>query len=188
MKENAYKPPRADYDLISIRSQQSLKNQWSTRVFPIKCIASLGNETGSTVVMAMMVLAVVTILGIFSINTSTTELAIARNDRLYTIAFYAAEAARGYVPPHTGLYGENNITPGGSLPFSSGTTGDFKLTANNSSFDGIVGYTGFSQAPRGSGYEVSKFRAHRYEMTCKGYDASGDTEITVESGFYRIGF
>ena len=150
--------------------------------------APLENESGSTLILALMVLAVVTILGLFSINTSTTELAIARNDRLYTIAFYAAEAARGYVPPHTGLYGENNITPGSFLSFSSGTPGDFSLHANSSSFNGTVGYSGFSQAPRGSGYEVSKFRAHRYEMACKGYDGSGDTEITGRSGFYRIGF
>jgi len=150
--------------------------------------APLKNENGSTLLLALMVLAVVTILGLFSINTSTTELAIARNERLYTIAFYAAEAARGYVPPHTGLYGENNITLGGTLPFSSGTPGDFSLNANNSSFNGSVGYTGFSQAPRGSGYEVSKFRAHRYEMRCRGYDGSGGTETTIQSGFYRIGF
>ncbi|WP_212637665.1 pilus assembly PilX family protein [Desulfocicer vacuolatum] len=146
------------------------------------------SEKGSTLLVALMVLFVVTILGIFSINTSTTELAIARNDRLYTMAFYAAESARGYVPPHTGLYGENNITVGSSLGFSSGVTGDFDFNSNNASFNGTVGYAGFSEAPRGSGYEVSKFKAHRYEMTCNGYDGSGNSEIVIESGFYRIGF
>jgi Tfp pilus assembly protein PilX len=159
-----------------------MKKKQSLWIYP------LDNETGSTLVMALMVLVVVTILGIFSINTSTTELTIARNDRLYTMAFYASEAARGYVPPHTGLYGENNITQGSSLSFASGTPGDFSLNTNNSSFNGTVGYTGFSQAPRGSGYEVSKFRAHRYEMTCNGYDGSGNSEIIIQSGFYRIGF
>ena len=151
-------------------------------------ISPLANETGSTLVVAMMVLVVVTIMGIFSINISTTELAIARNDRLYTLAFYAAEAARGYVPPHTNLYGENNITPGNSVSFASGDPGDFTLNSNMSSFTGTVGYKGFSEAPRGSGYEVSKFKAHKYEMICNGYDGAGDSQIIIQSGFYRIGF
>lgn len=147
------------------------------------------NEGGSVMFLVVILLAVVTILGIFSINTSTTELGIARNEKLFNIAFYAAEAARGYVPPHTELYSGDNVTIGATpLSFSSGGTGNFSLSANSSQFDGDVSYVGFSESPRGSGYEASKFKAHRYEMTCKGRDGAGTSEIIIESGFYRIGF
>ena len=147
------------------------------------------NENGSVMFLVVIMLAVVTIIGIFSINTSTTELNIARNDKLFNMAFYAAEAARGYVPPHTELYSGDNVTVGATpLTFSSGGTGNFSLSANDSQFDGGVAYVGSSESPRGSGYEASKFKAHRYEMTCRGRDETGNSEITVESGFYRIGF
>ncbi len=53
----------------------------------------INNEDGSAIVMAMLILAVLTILGISSINTSTTELQIVRNERIYQQNFYMAESA-----------------------------------------------------------------------------------------------
>ncbi len=43
--------------------------------------------------MAMLILAVLTILGISSTNTSTIELQIVRNERIYQENFYMAESA-----------------------------------------------------------------------------------------------
>ena len=59
--------------------------QWKNNV--------VNNQNGSTIVIAMLVLAVLTILGISSINTSTIELQIVRNERIYQQNFYMAEAA-----------------------------------------------------------------------------------------------
>ena len=50
-----------------------------------------GNESGSAMVFAIMILAVLTIIGISSITTSTIESKIDRNDRLHKIAFYNAD-------------------------------------------------------------------------------------------------
>lgn len=58
-----------------------------------QCKNIINNQNGSTIVMAMLILAVVTILGISSINTSTTELQIVRNERIYQQNFYMAESA-----------------------------------------------------------------------------------------------
>jgi len=51
------------------------------------------SEEGSVMVVALIVLAMLTIIGISASNTSTTELQIVRNDLLYRINFYKAEAA-----------------------------------------------------------------------------------------------
>jgi Tfp pilus assembly protein PilX len=55
--------------------------------------ALIKSEEGSVMVVALMVLAMLTIIGISASNTSTTELQIVRNDLLYRINFYKAEAA-----------------------------------------------------------------------------------------------
>jgi Tfp pilus assembly protein PilX len=50
------------------------------------------NEAGSVMVAALMILALLTIIGISAIKTSTTESHLAVNTLLYERAFYAAEA------------------------------------------------------------------------------------------------
>jgi len=53
----------------------------------------LENERGSALVLVMIIMAVLSIIGISSINTTTTELAIVRNERIYQTNFYKAESA-----------------------------------------------------------------------------------------------
>lgn len=150
-------------------------------------MSTLGNESGSTLIIALIILLVVTIVGISSINTSTTELAIARNERLHTIVFYAAEAARGYVPPKTDLYNDKEEKKFPNDPDDPDKY--FPLNPDNeSSFKVKVNWKEAIQAPRGSGYEASKFSAHKYEMECTGKHDSSDSEVVIRAGFYRIGF
>lgn len=53
----------------------------------------LNNEEGSAIVIALLALAALSIMGISSINTSTLELQIVRNEQIYQTNFYQAEAA-----------------------------------------------------------------------------------------------
>ena len=53
----------------------------------------LANEQGSAIILAVLILAVLTILGVSSTNTSTVELQIVRNERIYQQNFYKAESA-----------------------------------------------------------------------------------------------
>lgn len=52
----------------------------------------LGNERGVVLVTALMVMALLTVMGISALNTSDTELKISGNQRVATQAFYLAEA------------------------------------------------------------------------------------------------
>lgn len=54
---------------------------------------SLKNNRGSALVFALLMLVVLTLIGISATTTTTFELQIAGNDKLYKRAFYAADGA-----------------------------------------------------------------------------------------------
>ena len=58
----------------------------------METIAALKNQDGAALVITLLVLVAVTILGMASINTSTVEMQVARNDRVYNMNFYRSEA------------------------------------------------------------------------------------------------
>lgn len=53
----------------------------------------LENERGSALVLVMIIMAVLSIIGISSVNNTSTELTIVRNERLFQENFYQAESA-----------------------------------------------------------------------------------------------
>ena len=151
-----------------------------------KCL--LKNEDGSVLVIALIILSVLTLLGISATTTTEIEIRIAGNERSHKTAFYAAEAAGAYVVGTRDLYGPDNITVGGyiNFPNDEAPSATYALSSTQS-FNGDVEYLGSSAPPRGSGYEVGKFKAHRYKMTCSGYGPS-NSGSNIEIGGYRIGF
>ena len=64
-----------------------------------KITSIINNQQGSVIIMAVIVLALLTVIGISATNTSTTEVQVSTNAVLHNIAFYAAdsgiEAGRG---------------------------------------------------------------------------------------------
>jgi hypothetical protein len=150
---------------------------------------NLNNEAGIVTGMMLFMLAIFTVLGVSAIMVSITETRLASNDQFFKIAFYGAEAARGYVAPNTDLYGADNITEEGVLyfPDDPNDASERKTIGSYQEFNGEVMFNGSSAPPRGSGYEVGTFRAHKYQMTCNGYGPR-DSQSHIEAGFYRIGF
>lgn len=145
------------------------------------------NEKGSVTVLAVVLLMLLTLLGIAATTTSSIEVQIAGNELRHNLAFYSAEAAKGWVIWNPDLYGSNNIT-GSGLSFPNSADPSQTQTLNsNQSFNGSVAYNIAIDPPRGSGYEAGEYRAHRYIMTCNGY-SSHNTTTQIEIGFYRIGF
>jgi hypothetical protein len=55
--------------------------------------SALNNHRGSALVVALLMLVVLTLIGISATTTTTFELQIAGNDKLYKRAFYAADGA-----------------------------------------------------------------------------------------------
>ncbi len=56
-------------------------------------INHVNNENGSAIVLALIILAVLTIIGISATTTSNVELKIVRNERIFQQTFYSAEAS-----------------------------------------------------------------------------------------------
>ncbi len=148
----------------------------------------LANEEGSVMVVALILLVFLTIIGISASTTAGIEIRIAGNDKAQKVAFYAAESARGFASIRPTLYGTDNITVGGLIYFPDNDDPSEKYAlSSRQSFWGEVEYLGFSTAPRGSGFEAGKFKAHNYKMTCSGFGPS-KAQSQLEAGFYRIGF
>ena len=150
----------------------------------------LNNEQGSVLIVSLLTLALLTLLGVAATTTTTSDMHVSGNEKSYKLAFYAAEAGRGYVAASPALYGPSNITVGGNLyfPNNGDPSEEYSLGASPSqSFHGDVEYIGATPPPRGSGFQVGKFKAHRYAMTIAGH-ATLDAESEIEAGFYRIGF
>lgn len=151
---------------------------------------SLNNQNGFAIVTVLMVLALITLAGVMVSKTTTTELQIATSDQLYKIAFYAAEAAPSYVIFNPDLYGSANIDLADSVNFpddANPAATQVLEAGSNQSFNGEVGYLNPMVPPRGSGFQVGKYKAHVYQMIANGHGPR-NSDTTIEVGFYRIGF
>jgi len=150
--------------------------------------AQYKKDAGFVTGMMLIMLATFTVVGLSAIMISLTEMRIASNDQFTKIAFYGAEAARGYVPIQSDLYGADNIIENSALNFPNNSdTSEKTELGPHQQFNGDVMFIGSSIPPRGSGYEIGTFRAHKYQMTCNGYGPK-NSRSQVEAGFYRIGF
>lgn len=148
------------------------------------------NQEGIVTAVCLMILLLVTILGVMSVRTSTDDLQITTNNQIYNKSFYAAEAAKAYVRNNPDLYGSENVTTGSPVHFPNSSdpqTLHPVADGADESFNGEVEYLQSSLPPRGSGFQVGKFRAHIYRMNCQGHGPR-DSVSRIEAGFYRIGF
>jgi hypothetical protein len=151
---------------------------------------SLNNQNGIAIVTVLSVLALITLAGLMVSKTTTTELQIATSDQLHKISFYAAEAAQAYVIQNPDLYSSANLDTANpsNFPDNAVPSATKALDADsNQSFNGEVRYLDPMVVPRGSGFEIGRFRAHVYQMTCDGHGPR-KSDNRIEVGFYRIGF
>ena len=154
-----------------------------------RIVSSCDNEKGFAIIIVVSVLALITLVGIMATRTTSTELQIATSDEIYKISFYAAEASRAYVLNNSDLYGSANIDPGIPIGFPDDSDDSVVQALNPSSrqfYNGTVEYLSSSTPPRGTGFQVGKFKAHIYQMMCTGYGPR-NSETAIEVGFYRIG-
>ena len=148
----------------------------------------LDNENGYMIVVMIMILSVLSVIATAGTNNSITERRSATNEQIHQLSFYAADTGRTYVYKNSDLYHGDNITPGGSIAFPDKDDPSAQFTiGSQEAFNGEVAYRGSGPPPRGSGFEVGKFMAHRYGLTTKGFGPRGSNS-EIEAGFYRIGF
>jgi hypothetical protein len=146
------------------------------------------NEDGYMIVVVIMIVSILSVIATAGTNNSITERRSATNEQIYQLTFYAADTGRTFVVKNSDLYHEDNITVGESLAFpdKDNPSAQFSI-GSQESFNGVVEYRGSAMPPRGSGFEVGKFLAHRYLIDSKGFGPQGSNS-EIEAGFYRVGF
>ena len=89
---------------------------------------TLRNERGSALVVALLMLVVLTLIGISASTTTTFELQISGNDKLYKMAFYQAdggtEAGAELIEQNIEERDWNKVDGSGDLDPTTGTTID----------------------------------------------------------------
>lgn len=146
----------------------------------------VNNDSGSTVLMAVIFLFLATVLGMSITNTSTMEIQIAGAYKTSKMIFYAADSGIHYVAVNPNLYDSSNLD-GNDLNFpdpdNPATT--YPITSKLN-VGGTVTYQGKSQMPAGSGFSAGQIMAIRYQIKSFGKSNSGANN-QVNAGFYRIG-
>jgi Tfp pilus assembly protein PilX len=162
----------------------------------------LNNENGMALVIVILMLVIITILGIGAVQTSTTEVQLASNERRIVDEFYKAEGGLLDTLERTNVWLTDAFLLAGPTVAS--------YTNSNVNFDGgaidavveiryiadpLTPAVGLSQAannlpvsshtcppPAGSGYSMGKFEAHRYGVTAT--SVPGNT--LAQSGVWKV--
>ena len=169
----------------------------------IRRINRLSNEDGSVLILALLILAFLSIIGVSATTTSTIEVQIAGNDRTFKRNFYKAEAgameAAQRLENETDTNVLTNRTPVYLTAFDS--TADMTLSSNwdyddtggndnaetaNASID-PNGTTYFSIVDKGiaDGSSLSLGSSNLHEYTIYGLYKSTDGESLVEVGYRK---
>jgi len=87
-----------------------------------QCFPAKANESGSVLVVALIMLVLLTVLGITATSTSNIELQIANNERNYKRAFFIANAgiehARADLAANLAIYRAQQVSQGTDLDWS----------------------------------------------------------------------
>jgi len=147
-----------------------------------------GNERGIALILALAMLALLTLLGAWALDVSSTDLKIAGNSRNTQNAFYAADAALGYSTNPTTLttaylyIQSNGSTAKWTNPI---TIGDFNAKTT-------VAYLGSGPLPAGTVYDADldvngnpKFHGLYFNVNTEG-KAGNNADVVVESSVVQV--
>lgn len=157
----------------------------------------LNNQRGVALVLALVMLALMSILGVMALSTSITEVGISSNYRSSQQAFYAADRAVEYAMTNEQIFdtigtGSVNLNTDGS-----GTPSDTRddhianiaAATTNSGLDSDatnqVVYLTSGALPPGTGSDPTYFQARYYVITVSG-EGPNNAAARVETQVARI--
>jgi uncharacterized protein (UPF0333 family) len=143
------------------------------------------DQTGAVLVIAIIMLLILSIIGIYAMGSSIIEVKIAGQKRFYDAAFNDADGGVKYIQalsPFGGITSSNG--PSNPVIYNSPNT-NFHFTVN-------VSYLGVSNPREGIGVGYrSGFKQHYHRIQSTGRDTpipNNITSVTLEVEGYRIGF
>ncbi len=139
-------------------------------------IFAINSQDGAALLIAVLILLILTVLGVYAVTTSTLDTKISGFYKWHVEAFYAADAGLDYAVAQYSY---------GTLVAGSGTS----YTQNNPQFTVTPTYLASTPPPVGSGTGIrAGFRAHHYRTVSVGTDSVGIASSTADMWGYRIGF
>jgi hypothetical protein len=139
-------------------------------------VLGLNSEQGAALLIAVLILLILTVLGVYAVTTSTLETKISGFHKWQVEAFYSADAGLNYA---VAQYSYGTLLSGTGTPY----------TQSNPQFTVTPSYLGSTPPPVGSGTGTrAGFRAYHYRTDSVGADSAGIASSTVQMWGYRIGF
>ena len=170
----------------------------------IKKYSILNNEDGSVIILALLMLAILTILGVSSTNTSTTELKIVRNEQLYQIHFDQAESGADEAmerieqekntdqlfPSMTGYDWINDQTVNLSVPANWKDMGSGSGNSSDNCDQSLITpntlYAAIALGIKsGSSLDMGSTRLYEFEAFGLSKSTTGAGEILIGTGYLR---
>jgi hypothetical protein len=140
----------------------------------------LMDQRGAVLFIAVIMLLILSIIGIYAVGSSTIEIKVSAQKRFYDEAFNAADAGLAFALTTVTFGNIDGINPAVQDIDTSDTGLDI------SSLD--VYYLGNTPPPVGSGTGLRGFRAHYHRIDSAGNDAGDNASAAVQAEGYRIGF
>jgi hypothetical protein len=147
-------------------------------------IFGINSQDGAALLIAVLILLILTVLGVYAVTTSTLETKITGFHKWHVEAFYAADAGLDYT---VATYPYGSLDP--SNPTWPVPPDPSPFHHDDPDFDVRADYLGSTPPPVGSGTGIREgFKAHHYRTVSVGSDSAGIASATVEMWGYRIGF
>jgi hypothetical protein len=152
----------------------------------MKPFETLKDQKGAVLIIAVVILLILSIIGIYAVGSSTIEIKISGQKKFYDEAFNDAEGGVDYV---------RGLNPFGGIDSGNGPDNPVNYTPPSGSdfnFSVDVSYLGNSPPPIGSGTgQRVGFHAHYHLIDSTGRDAplaQSNASVNLQTEGYRIGF
>jgi len=149
-------------------------------------IIKLRDQRGAALIISLSMLAIMSLLGTFALNSTGTELNIAGNYRAGQQAFYAAERAVEYAMTSEAIY---SMIGEGSVELAEPHAAVIAADTSNSGLkaDEVcrVSYLTSGSLPPGSGSDPTRFQARYYTISATTEGPAGAT-ARVEAEVARV--
>jgi hypothetical protein len=143
----------------------------------------LTDQKGAVLVIAIVMLLILSIIGIYAMGSSIIEVKISGQKKFYDAAFNDADGGVDYV---------RALNPFGGITSDNGPDNPVTFNSPNANFNFTtqVSYLGNSPPPVGSGTgQRAGFKAHYHRIESTGRDAPvANSSVNLEVEGYRIGF
>jgi Tfp pilus assembly protein PilX len=151
----------------------------------MKAYITIKDQKGTVLVIAMIMLLILSIIGIYAMGSSTIEVKIAGQKKFYDASLNDAEGGVHYI---------RALDPFATVTTANGPANPVTYASPNSNFNFSVKVSCLGTSPppvgTGTGYREG-FKAYYYLVQSTGRDAAlvmSNASVNLEVEGYRIGF